>query len=156
MWKWDSVIDDKLAARVKTAPGSAPVLWFAVDEMDGKRLSEKSMQEGLNEREASYLWQKKHWTLVVEKLIAREELSAEDARNIKSFEDLRKHMSGRLEKKKSKILLPAEAVVNISEESEEVLDNMKKVLEEPVKDLDAPEPEPIHRGRVKKVKAVIS
>ena len=132
MYEW---VSDLLNPKLEAEPGNALVRWYAIDIIDGEKLSPKSMQEGLKPEEAAALWQKKHWMLVKEKLIAREMMTYADARIIKSWEDLKAWIENKKsEKKDSVVTVQAEkpATIQMSAEQSQTVDNVNAALNIPI------------------------
>jgi hypothetical protein len=122
-----------------TEKREAIIKWYAHDEFDNERLSPIAMQDGMTSELAMDLWQRKHWSLLKEKFLATEKMTFAEARNIKSYDELKAWLKNRASAIKAQpIVVPPEerAVVDIPAENQETIDKVKNHLAEPLPPID--------------------
>lgn len=136
MWTW---VEELVKTDRGATPGNALIKWYAHDVVDGERLSQKAQQDGLRDEELAGIWQKKHWSLVKEKLLAQEKMSYTESRDIKSYEDLKAWCEGKRVVNQP-IITPPElgngATVEIPEKKVATIEKVKEHLATPLPPID--------------------
>ena len=116
--------------------GEIPTKWYAVDEYDNAKLSTKAMQEGLTHDEAMSLWQRKHWSLLKEKYLAKEKMTFPEAKNINSYEDLVKWVGQKNTENKADPIQIAPEVskpfIDVPEDAQHTSDIIKEHMNAPL------------------------